>query len=241
MNGFDLSTISSLYVGSTQHSSIYLGSTLIWPINQSLPYDAELEYLQSDGEPYINTGIYNDSNVIIDVKTSLSGKDRLSGSESSSSYRYKWGSNGSGYIYYGFGGTNYTSNTVADINTPYTFHLQQSQHYVKDSNDNIILSGSNSFSNFSTLPIILFRMSQGNSLVSLNGTGNTRIYYCNIQTPTTNLQLIPVRVGNVGYLYDKVSKRLFGNSGSGNFILGPEVSPIKSDNQLPSDLLIYKD
>jgi hypothetical protein len=33
---------------------------------------------------------------------------------------------------------------------------------------------------------------------------------------------IPVRVGNVGYLYDKVSKKLFGNAGTGSFILGPD-------------------
>lgn len=41
MNGFDLSTISSVYVGSTQHSSIYLGSTLIWPASSpssQIPY-----------------------------------------------------------------------------------------------------------------------------------------------------------------------------------------------------------
>ena len=30
MNGFDLSTISGLYVGSTEYTSIYKGSTLIW-------------------------------------------------------------------------------------------------------------------------------------------------------------------------------------------------------------------
>ena len=34
--------------------------------------------------------------------------------------------------------------------------------------------------------------------------------------------LIPVRVGNVGYMYDKVSRQLFGNSGTGDFILGPD-------------------
>jgi hypothetical protein len=34
--------------------------------------------------------------------------------------------------------------------------------------------------------------------------------------------LIPVRVGQVGYMYDKVSHQLFGNSGTGNFILGPD-------------------
>ena len=34
---------------------------------------------------------------------------------------------------------------------------------------------------------------------------------------------IPVRVGQVGYMYDKVSGQLFGNSGTGNFILGNDI------------------
>ena len=34
--------------------------------------------------------------------------------------------------------------------------------------------------------------------------------------------LIPVRIGTTGYMYDKVSGQLFGNSGTGNFILGPD-------------------
>lgn len=34
---------------------------------------------------------------------------------------------------------------------------------------------------------------------------------------------IPVRVGNVGYMYDQVSGQLFGNSGTGDFILGPDI------------------
>ena len=32
----------------------------------------------------------------------------------------------------------------------------------------------------------------------------------------------PVRVGDVGYLYDRVSCQLFGNSGTGEFIIGPD-------------------
>ena len=33
---------------------------------------------------------------------------------------------------------------------------------------------------------------------------------------------IPVRIGTTGYMYDKVSKQLFGNSGRGAFYLGPD-------------------
>jgi hypothetical protein len=35
--------------------------------------------------------------------------------------------------------------------------------------------------------------------------------------------IIPVRVGNVGYMYDNVSGQLFGNAGTGNFILGNDI------------------
>ena len=34
---------------------------------------------------------------------------------------------------------------------------------------------------------------------------------------------IPVRVGTVGYIYDRVSGQLFGNLGTGDFVLGPDV------------------
>ena len=33
--------------------------------------------------------------------------------------------------------------------------------------------------------------------------------------------LIPVSKDGIGYMYDEISKELFGNSGSGSFILGP--------------------
>lgn len=36
------------------------------------------------------------------------------------------------------------------------------------------------------------------------------------------LDLIPVRIGQVGYLYDSVSGELFGNAGTGTFVVGPD-------------------
>lgn len=41
---------------------------------------------------------------------------------------------------------------------------------------------------------------------------------------TLVLDLIPVRIGQVGYLYDTVSEELFGNAGTGDFILGPDIN-----------------
>lgn len=39
--------------------------------------------------------------------------------------------------------------------------------------------------------------------------------------------LIPVRRGNVGYMYDRTTNKLFGNSGTGDFVLGPDVVPVE--------------
>lgn len=47
----------------------------------------------------------------------------------------------------------------------------------------------------------------------------SKIYISNVLVR----DFIPVRVGSVGYLYDRVSKRLFGNKGTGNFVLGQDV------------------
>ena len=39
----------------------------------------------------------------------------------------------------------------------------------------------------------------------------------------TLIDLIPVRSGNIGYVYDRVSRSLFGNQGTGNFVLGQDI------------------
>ena len=36
------------------------------------------------------------------------------------------------------------------------------------------------------------------------------------------MSIIPVRKGTVGYLYDRVSGKLFYNAGTGDFVLGPD-------------------
>lgn len=61
MNGLDLSTISDVYVGSTQYSSIYYGSNLVWQANTGpLPAGyTQLEYIASTktGGQYIDLDI----------------------------------------------------------------------------------------------------------------------------------------------------------------------------------------
>lgn len=44
-----------------------------------------------------------------------------------------------------------------------------------------------------------------------------------VKSGITIFDLTPVRIENEGYMYDKVSGKLFGNSGTGKFILGPDI------------------
>lgn len=52
-----------------------------------------------------------------------------------------------------------------------------------------------------------------------------QLYYFQIYHNGTLVRnFIPIRKGRIGYLYDKVSKKLFANKGTGNFILGNDVA-----------------
>jgi hypothetical protein len=52
----------------------------------------------------------------------------------------------------------------------------------------------------------------------------TRIYYFRIYDGSNLLiDLIPVKVGTIGYMFDKLSNQLFANEGSGNFTLSPDI------------------
>ena len=65
-------------------------------------------------------------------------------------------------------------------------------------------------------------------LNSYDGTFCSKAKLWWIQITDSNNQLlfdgIPVRAGQVGYLYDRVSGQLFGNSGTGSFVLGNDVT-----------------
>lgn len=51
-----------------------------------------------------------------------------------------------------------------------------------------------------------------------------RFYYLRlVKNNKIILDLIPVRIGNVGYIYDKVKGELLDNLGDGHYILGPDI------------------
>lgn len=54
-------------------------------------------------------------------------------------------------------------------------------------------------------------------------TSSVRIYaFRVVRDGALYLDLIPVRQGKKGFMYDRVSGKLFGNAGTGEFIIGPD-------------------
>lgn len=74
-----------------------------------------------------------------------------------------------------------------------------------------------------TAPIYLFRSSMTGSSGHAPGFQGRFYYFQIYEGEQLVMDLRPVRKGTTGYMYDKVSGRLFGNQGTGEFVLGPDV------------------
>ena len=188
------------------------------------PYDAEIEYLQVEsGFPYMDTGIIGNSNLNYEIKF---GYKRLSGS-----YPYVFGAQQgdrarrfslmiSSYANY----TLIVNDGANERNITFSSGEANNPLIVKKENHDIYINGNKKYtfpnSSYTTpVPITMFVCNTPTGIVTSNNFIGLPFYYIKIG----NLHLIPVRKGNEGFLYDKVSGQLFGNEGTGNFILGPDI------------------
>lgn|GEM_PF-2219722 len=206
---------------------------------KSLPYDAEIEYLESSGTQWIDTGIIQNSlNIEIGLQMQWVGSsvslfesffaymtnDGIVPRCGIHKYNDKW-----------MFGTNSTITTTKSIDR--NIHnifltgnssTQKEQLYLDGTltreGDAIIPTGISS----NNIPFYMFGRNRNGSADNL---ATIRIMSCWYKqftdaghtTITQEFDYIPVRVGQVGYMYDKVSGQLFGNQGSGSFILGNDL------------------
>lgn len=69
---------------------------------------------------------------------------------------------------------------------------------------------------------LLFNFSNGSATPYSAGMVG-RIYYAKLYSNNVLVRdFIPVRIGTAGYMYDRVTRRLFGNAGAGDFVIGPD-------------------
>ena len=186
-------------------------------------YDSEVEYLENVGlTQFIKTGVIptNNTKIIIsfnaisrsDTWSVFFGSTKSDNSPNSILLRYY---NGQDSLNTWFGQETYSNPVFATTNgIDHTVILE----YGKCTYDGIEYSIKSQSLN-SPYEIYLFA---GNYP---NGTAwrpqRFKCYYFKVYENNILVRdMIPVRVGQVGYMYDKVSGELFGNQGSGNFKLG---------------------
>lgn len=189
-------------------------------VEPPLPYDAEVEYLESTGTQYIDLGITALATDIIDIDyeyTSLmSGTRGIFGSRTSNSAGKCYvmnGSTGNHPIYAALGNnSNVTILSTPSIGVRYFFRINipNGRAVINGQGHNI-----GSFT-VSSSNLHLFTVKDGSSLM---GSSSIRVYSLVIGD---RMDLIPVRKNGVGYMYDRVSGQLFGNAGTGDFIVGPD-------------------
>lgn len=219
--------VTDVKLGNTQVNQVYLGSNLIWEKSSPLPYDAEIAYLQGDGASYIDTGYYANSNSSFEMVLKAESPTQAMGifSIKSGCQFSLYQLNKSGAYTFRFQ-VGYSSNPNAayysyqsrnSFNNNYTFALKKNEFYL----NNVIRNtfAADTFTSSETIPMFAARLSTGIDSRMFNG----RIYWCKVWDGDTLVRdFIPVRVGQVGYMYDRVAGQLYGNQGTGSFILGAD-------------------
>lgn len=183
------------------------------------PYDAEVEYLRGTGTQYIDTNVYGDKEtamevdfIVLEYRSAYDGVfgSRIAG-ENTNSISVFTSANGT---YQRFGSQVARYAFLKDVR--YRVRVDKNGIYEND----MTLRAWQQINDFTT-PSTLKLFSVGTFGFTLFD-GN--IYSAKIwQSGNLIFDFIPVRVGQVGYMYDKVSGQLFGNAGTGDFILGNDI------------------
>ena len=203
--------------------------TAAWSGKQ-LPYDAEVEYLESTGTQWIDTGVTMTNDLFDSAETTITV---LPTDQTSGTHNF-FGDGTSWYDGYTFGYTigyhdNYTlqaSNGFNSTQGPIKFSGTLPKTLTVNKNGFAIDSEVASFYGSSlkkTSGTLLLFGCRRNGVFFTTTQFSGRIYLAKMVSKGVSIfDFIPVRVGDIGYMYDRVSGELFGNAGTGAFIIGPD-------------------
>ena len=232
----------SLKIGDWNFKKLIRASDgLILFEKQVKPYDAEIAYLETTGQQYIDTGIFPSLDMEFNAKiyTPKVGDDYFCSlrKDSGKTRYYLLNYNSSvGYACTKSVWPGASKKPDYFLTNTHIIKSKITQDKVSIEVDGLYFEYADAgglFSQDKTLP--LFGAKVISTTTNARSNAGTRCYYAKfISNGQVVGDFIPVRVGNVGYMYDKVSGKLFGNLGSGNFILGPDIV----ENQYVTDGLI---
>ena len=188
-----------------------------------LPYDAEVEYLQSSGTQWIDTG----------VNTKQSLKIRAVFETDSTISYFAYGVRAGNSTITCASGTNIETGYVRWGESAFADAVPRGLVDITQYSSGVIVNGTSYQYNAaqtvveqSGYTMVIFAGRNSTTNVTANMVG--KFYSCKIWDNGVLVRdFIPVRKGTVGYLYDRVSGKLFGNAGTGDFVLGQDVVQVE--------------
>ena len=188
---------------------------------------AFVEYLESTGTQWIDTGIPVSSALCVEVEAlafslpkglgwcPIGGCDRFG---VNGMYTYIADNRGA----YGNYGATERSVGLITFNQWFTLKMNQNIYYID--------SASRFFSALSFSSPVTYTLFARNNATGVYQLGNGgRIRWATISDGNGNLlrDLVPVRIGREGYMLDQESGTLFANQGTGAFVIGPDIEPLE--------------
>lgn len=222
-------SLAAIVLGSPTKAMVG-GRNILAEPTERMPYDAEVEYLESTGTQYIDTGIIPtiDTSAELDVmEVSWVGWAVMLGSATSDNNADSW------YFRTGGAGPEYSfriDGKAIDnaINVPIGIRFMASVNKAFMSVAGITkVVGATAYSSTPTLSLWLFACNL-NGRAWTNRLYKGRIYSCRIYDAGTIMRdFQAVRFTNElgqseGAMYDRVSGQFFLNAGTGAFIIGPD-------------------
>ena len=200
--------------------------TAAWS-GKALPYDAEVEWLESNGEQYVLTN-YTPRNIDRIIAKYVAYQINYSGNSIFASKTGKWNANPNYWIFLQLQDDGYQIWAFSKYQS-LGFVVEYGSVYVCDLdllNKKTAVYKEGIVPTYKTIivgvesanhqPIQLFPKEQKN-------LARTRIMkFESIRNGEKVADIIAVRKDGVGYMYDRVSGQLFGNAGTGEFIIGPD-------------------
>ena len=198
----------AIYVGDKRYAP-YIGDKRRRYMGggSSLPYDAEIEYLQSSGTQYIQLGFGFDRTDEIDLRGCMleTTDDRYFCAPriwNNNNNRFAMMGRNQSIFAFGFGNktTNITELSYRSDNLPHVWTYVNNVFAITDLNKTFDVS-SITFGGTTTELRLFYGYNTPSKM--------SAYYYKHKKNGVLVADLIPVRVGQVGYLYDKVSGQLF--------------------------------
>lgn len=215
------------YIGSDEVTKVYLGSDLVWEKQASvLPYDAELEYIQTDGQAYFTLPVApseaTDAIEITSRRTNTTTQQRYCSATGETTFQvYVNSSNRLAYSR----NNNWTAMNASDRTLLGAVkHTLKVDYYAKKcSLDFYVVSiGTTSKAATGNLRVLC----PYSSYTGIIG----EIYSVKFWRSGTLLyDLIPVRKNGVPYFYDKINGVLYPSEGTGTWTAGYDKKTSLSD------------